>query len=145
LPPQQANPQFPPSAGFAGSVFLQAPPGVADSAVKEVRGALDRMGFTIADTRRINLSISRSNVRFFHAADAAAAGRLAEEIGAVARDFSAYRPSPPAGTIEIWLAGRATGPTRSASSPKRAERDEQLLLLRRLIIEKLRAAGGPLP
>ena len=142
--PQQAPPVSSPT-GFSQAVFLHAPSGVADSAVAEVLDALDRAGFTVADARRVRLSISRSNVRYFHPEDATAAGRLAEEIGAAARDFTSYRPSPPGGTIEVWLAGRSAGTRQSGPNRQRAERDEQLLFLRRLIIETLRGSGNSRP
>ncbi|PYE84099.1 hypothetical protein [Pseudoroseicyclus aestuarii] len=47
----------------------------------------------------------RSEVRYFHSGDAARAEGLAQALGAVARDFSSYRPAPERGVVEIWLAG----------------------------------------
>lgn len=139
LPPQE------PAVALSQAVFLQAPTGVAENAVAGARDAVERAGFTVAQTLRVRLPISRSNVRYFHPEDAAAAIRLAGEIDAIARDFTSYRPLPMEGTIEVWLAGRSAGSTRRVPIPQRAERDEQLLLLRRLIIEKLRGLENPGP
>jgi hypothetical protein len=45
----------------------------------------------------------RSDVRFYHAADAPVARRIAGPIGARVRDFTRYRPAPQPGRIDIYL------------------------------------------
>jgi hypothetical protein len=47
-------------------------------------------------------------VRYFHAADAAAAARLAGRLGPgwAIQDFRALSPSPPPQTLELWLPDR---------------------------------------
>ena len=49
---------------------------------------------------------TRREVRFFHAADAALAESVADELGAELRDFSSFRPAPPEGRIEVLLPAR---------------------------------------
>lgn len=112
---------------MTGSVFdpsdyrivLNAPTSVSppqlESIVTQIKGA----GFA-AEPRQINLSISESNVRFYHAQDAEMAAFIAEAAGAEARDFTDFRPAPPAGLIEIWLAGRPVGgsSTTQGSQPR---------------------------
>ena len=46
-------------------------------------------------------------------------GVLAGAAGAVARDFTSFRPSPPQGTLELWLEGGTGGP--AAGQPSRAK------------------------
>lgn len=133
----QTAPQITPPTGYIQTVFLHAPASLADAEVEGVFAVLTGAGVAVRDPRRVAFAISRSNVRYFHDADAAAATRLADEIGAIARDFTTYRPSPPVGTIEVWLAGRSSGATQATPNPQRAEQDEQLLFLRRLILEQL--------
>ncbi|MGB3314405.1 MAG: hypothetical protein WBB85_08325, partial [Albidovulum sp.] len=120
IPPQAVPPPVPPLAD-PQTVFLHVPSSVPETEVQNVFAALKVAGFTVEDPRRVGFSISTSNVRYFHDADAGAATRLAETIGAAARDFTAYRPSPPDGTIEVWIAGRASRSSGVAPDSDRAE------------------------
>jgi hypothetical protein len=68
-------------------------------------------GHSIASIKEVNVSISTRNVRYFHEADRAEAERLAKVYGAEARSFTWFTPKPKAGTVELWLEGRAVAPT----------------------------------
>ncbi len=57
------------------------------------------------DLRLSRFSSSNTAVAFFHAEDAAAAGRVSERLGAESLDLTGLAPSPPSGTIEIRLTG----------------------------------------
>ena len=70
-------------------------------------------GHDLARVLEVDLSISSSNVRYFHAEDRAEAARLAEAYGAEIKDFTWFRPTPERGTTEIWLSGSGnTRPSR---------------------------------
>ena len=56
----------------------------------------------------IDLTISASHIRYYHAGDASAAQGLADALGIPLRDFTAYTPEPAPGLIEVWVAGRGT-------------------------------------
>jgi hypothetical protein len=70
-------------------------------------------GFTVADIRPVDLSISKPSVRYFFARDRAASRRLVEELGRFkeapsrapdqASDFTHFIPKPRPGNVEVWL------------------------------------------
>ncbi|MGR3661644.1 MAG: hypothetical protein ACU0CA_10740 [Paracoccaceae bacterium] len=100
--------------------------------------ALQETGFIIEDPKQVNFTIRKNNVRYFHESDAAAARILADAVNAKARDFTGYRPSPPVGSIEVWLAGETAVATSrrpvrrpSASSALNALRSRLLKSLQR--------------
>ncbi len=70
---------------------------------------LQAAGFSVLDTAETRVAVSATNVRYYHAADADAAQAIAAQLGATARDFTGFSPVPPAGRIEVWLKGTATG------------------------------------
>lgn len=47
--------------------------------------------------------MARSTVSFFHEADADGADVLSARLNAEVIDLSGFRPSPPAGTLEVHL------------------------------------------
>jgi hypothetical protein len=51
------------------------------------------------------VTIRQTQVRYYHPEDAAAADLVAAAVGGPARDFTDFRPQPPAGTVEVWLEG----------------------------------------
>lgn len=140
-----AEPLAAPATRFPHRILLHAPSSVSDTALGGVLARIESAGFAAGDPRRVDIVISRSNVRYFHAEDSRAAALLAGEIGARVRDFSNYTPAPPPGTIEVWLAGRGGG-TAAPDAPRakatqrqqQTARDQELLFLRRLIIRQLR-------
>ena len=125
---------------FSGnySIHVRAPSSLPEDQLNAFSSALRDTGFDVITPERVNFTVSKNHVRFFYADDAEAAGMLAAAVGGAARDFTDYRPSPPAGTIEVWLAGknlpRAT--TRSASRP--ATQNPALTNLRNKLLQSLR-------
>ncbi|MEM8630362.1 MAG: hypothetical protein AAGF74_03925 [Pseudomonadota bacterium] len=118
------------------AVFVMAPTGLSASAVQKAQAQVARSGLALQTPRRTAYSISRNNVRFYHASDRNAADELAGRMGAELRDFTDFRPQPDEGTIELWLAGRG--------NPKPAEpetRDGQFTELKWLRDAIARAAG----
>ena len=124
-------------------VIVNAPESVTEA---ELAGLVERLGaagFALAEPNRVDIPISESNVRFFHSEDAAAAQAVATRLGARLRDFTSFAPSPPAGTIEVWLSGRgnaaAPAKTRRASGQRAVTAEErELNLLRDRILQQLR-------
>ena len=86
-------------------IVLHVPQSVSDANLQRITTGIEAAGL-IAEPRRITLSISKSNLRYYHAEDAAIAAVLALTANAELRDFTAFRPRPAEGLIEIWLAGR---------------------------------------
>ncbi len=95
--------RLPGAEGF--TVILNAPITLSDEDVATAANGIRETGMSLDQVDRINFRISATQVRFFRPVDAAPAAAVANRIGAQARDFTSYRPSPPAGTIEIFLAG----------------------------------------
>ena len=99
-------------------VFVHAPPSVGRAGAEEVVASLAAAGFP--DVSRVSArdSVAGTNIRYFLPEDAAAADRLAAILGngAIARDFTAFRPSPRGGTLEVWLTG--TAPARVVDAPE---------------------------
>ena len=82
----------------------------SEKAARQVAYLLDRAGFGESELRRMNLSVSSTNVRFFHEQNRDAAAAVAEIIRGAGgqsqlEDFTDYTPSPSVGTIEVWLRG----------------------------------------
>jgi hypothetical protein len=106
-------------------VVVHAPTGVADAAAAEALAALGAAGATASGPIRVNFTISRSHVRYYHPQDAAAAATAAAALPpdpsgpGEARDFTDYAPRPAPGTLEVWLAGApAAGPRQAAARPE---------------------------
>ena len=119
-------------------VVLNAPRTVPDASLAAVIEALEQSGAE-PDPRRVNLTISTSNVRYYHAADADAATVIADGIGAQLRDFTTFEPSPPEGLVEIWMAGREIATANSASA---TPIDQLARELQQLQVDLTRALRG---
>ena len=111
--------RLPGTEGYA--VVLNAPNTLSDEEVATAANDIRETGMSIGRVDRVDFRISATQVRFFRPEDEAPAAVMANRIGAQARDFTSYRPSPPAGTIEIFLAG---GSVSTARRNTRAVRDE---------------------
>ncbi len=132
------SPVAPPPGRY--TVLVHAPAGVERARVERDMAALRATGLGPGKPRRVGFRISRSNVRYFHPADRAAAARLAEAIGAQLRDFTSFRPQPPEGTIEVWLRGapgRGAARLRARGGRGNGETDA-LEALRNRLIRQLR-------
>lgn len=146
VPPHVAPPPVAASApDFTLSVH--APATLSDTDIEEVAVALSEVGVETITPKPVDFTISETNIRYFHAADRAAAEDLAGALGARLRDFTGYSPSPPAGTIELWLAGKGTATpkvvTRSAANKKvhRKPQPSQADILKNRLIQQLRTGA----
>jgi hypothetical protein len=85
-------------------VALHLSPVLSQTAIYDAQAAVTEAGLDLTGTSIVRFGVAESEVRFFHEGDAAQAARIAQRVGARPRDFSAYRPAPPPGTLEVWLA-----------------------------------------
>ena len=97
------------SGGPRIEVAIYAPRGVGAAARDAMAGGLRAEVARVGVPATVEHDIAETHLRFYHAADAAAAGSLARLLGVPSRDFTAYRPSPRAGRVEVWMAGLAEG------------------------------------
>lgn len=77
---------------------------------KQVEDSLDQVrvgGFSVHTTQPVGVSISTTQIRYYHTTDRIAAEYLSDISGATLRDFTDFSPRPPSGTLEYWLSGRA--------------------------------------
>ncbi|WP_068112985.1 hypothetical protein [Tropicimonas marinistellae] len=134
------------------TITLFAPGSVSDAAVGSLRADLVSSGYDLSSPARVNFSISKSNVRYYHAEDAAVAASLAADSGALLRDFTGSGSSAPPGTIELWLAGKPGGGATAAPKPAkkastntvrrqaRPNNSQKTAALRSQVIQKLKSA-----
>ena len=97
-------------------VVLNAPRTVTNGRLTDVVEALNSGG-VIPDARRVNLTIRRANVRYFHPEDSEAAEVIASAIGADVRDFTDFEPKPDDALIEVWLSGQEIGNSGRSDGP----------------------------
>ena len=95
-----------PVAPSGARIFLHVPSSVVPNEVQSTANHLRRVGFAVNEPVRVDFAVSQTHARYYHEQDAAAATAAAKSLGAAARDFTDYAPSPQVGTIEVWVAGR---------------------------------------
>jgi hypothetical protein len=137
--------------GFDGIFVRVAVPGtVPDPDVEALVGVLQDVGLGDGRFTRVNFTVTETHVRYYLPEDAEAAATLGEIIGAEVRDHTSFRPRPPDGTLEIYIAGessaappRASAPQRSAA-PQRAQApapEDEMTRMRNNILNRLRSGG----
>lgn len=124
------------SGADAYEAVINAPSTLAEQEVNFVAADVLETGMSLGRINRVNYKVSTKQVRFFHQEDAELALALAEHIGAQARDFTNYRPSPSAGSIEIFLVGNGKPVTHRAS--RRNKFASNAIRLRNNIVRMLR-------
>lgn len=103
--------------GEDSQVRIYAPSRVPSDQTSAIAADLRQSGANVNDPVRTRLTIQDTHVRYYHASDAEEARAIAARVGADARDFTNFSPSPPEGMLELWVAGRgASGPSRSSRS-----------------------------
>ncbi len=120
------------------NLIVNAPASLTDKALDALMGGLKNEGFSFSEPKKVNFTIRKTNVRYFHPEDAAAARAVAGVLGGTARDFISFRPRPSRGTVEVWLAGSGA-PRPVARSPQSGNADSPALIqLRNQLLESLR-------
>jgi hypothetical protein len=106
----------------AGTLLVRvAVPGTApDGDVDRVSAVLAAAGVGESRLDRVSHRVSESHLRYYHSRDAEAAAALARAMNLDLRDFTRFRPAPPDGMIEVFLAGESTAPAPRAAAPVRA-------------------------
>ncbi|WP_299836968.1 hypothetical protein [uncultured Jannaschia sp.] len=89
-------------------LVVHAPRSVNAAAREALSEALRSADFAVNAPLTVNLTISETHLRYYHAADEAAATAIASVLGVPARDFTSFRPSPRDGLVEVWMAGHGT-------------------------------------
>jgi hypothetical protein len=130
-----ASPDTRISGADAFEAVIYAPSTLAEKEVNIVAADLRETGIYLGRVNRVNYKVSTKQVRFFYQEDAELALALAQRIGAQARDFTNYRPSPPGGSIEIFLAGKGKRVVRR--TPHRTQFVSDAIRLRNKIVRTL--------
>ncbi len=128
--------------GDTTNVVLLVPSFVPQSEAESAIKIAAALGIPVDQTRRASVSISRTNIRYFHEDDAAAATVLAEGLGGLARDFTTFTPSPSLGVIEIWIEGRGGSAPANEDSATARRLEADLRELRNSIQRALNIATG---
>ncbi len=119
----------------AYKAVINAPSTLDEEEVNLVAADVRETGMSLGRINRVNYKVSTNQVRFFHQDDAELALALAQHIGAQARDFTNYRPSPPAKSIEIFLTGN--GKPVARRTPHRTKFVSDAIRLRNKIVRTL--------
>ena len=141
-PVENTEPQIVnPGLAEATNVVLLVPAFVPQAEAEDAIQTAAALGIPVDQTRRANLSISQTNIRYFHAEDAEAATILASGLGGIARDFTNFRPPPNPGVIEIWIEGQGGSTSNQGSATARGI-EADLEALRNSIQRALNIATG---
>ncbi|WP_171230858.1 hypothetical protein [Ruegeria sp. HKCCA6707] len=138
VPDEAATPALENRADFR----LFAPNRLSEGTVQAVVSELEATGHQLSGTARVGFGITQTNVRFYHPEDAEKAKALAEDAGALLRDFTGSRAKTPNGVVELWLAGESSGRARSSTtrSSRNTSPAAQTQQLRNQVLNKLRSA-----
>ena len=86
------------------TVYLHAPRDLPATTVGAAEALVGAAGFRVAGPIPVDFPVSADQVRYYHVEDGVEARAIGAMLGAAARDFTDYRPSPAPGTVEVWLA-----------------------------------------
>ncbi|WP_420586165.1 hypothetical protein [Ruegeria sp.] len=122
------------------SFVLFAPSNLTADTVNSVLINLASSGHELSTSNSVNFSITQTNVRFYHPQDAQQAAALAEDAGALLRDFTDSKSKTPSGVIELWLAGKSAGKPKVKKARRKAPQENQVTQLKRQVLSKLKTA-----
>ena len=99
-----------PAAAYPGVVVLvHAPEKPADLDLSMAGTLVGTAGFPIGRAVTVPFTVSATNVRYYHAEDAAAAAAIAKLVNGEARDFTHSGSTAGPGSVEVYLAGTPSG------------------------------------
>ena len=125
---------------IARPIWIFAPTSVGEEILDSTQSAAGRLNFSVQAVNRVAYRISRSQVRYYDPDSAEAAARLAEEIGAIPRDFTTSDVTAAPGTLEVYLAGRsAAARSQSATAARREAPANDVNSLRNSVLGRIRA------
>ncbi len=117
-----AAPTMTPANPYAGiTVRILAPAGTSDAEMTRLEGKLTQAGFSPDAAKPTTFKVSQTHIRFYHDADAQAAGAIAASMDAEARDFTTAGSALPAGTIELWVSGNPATAEAAPAKKKAAK------------------------
>lgn len=88
-------------------ISLNVPSRTSSIVLATLRSDAENLGVDVGKPRIVNFPVKSTHVRYFHSTDKDGANVLASAIGANAKDFTYFKPQPPKGYVELWVAGRA--------------------------------------
>lgn len=98
-------------------VHVLVPGGADEAQATAIKEVLAGIGYVMREPAPVEIKISRPQIRYYHDADAAAAGLVGASLDVAVRNFTNFSPLPAEGTIEVWLEGDA-----GEIAPKRVTR-----------------------
>lgn len=113
--------------------------GTAKAPIAALRDQLQKVGVRTIDTAASTGALRKTQVRFYHAADKAAAAQLADALGATLRDASGSARLQPPGTLDVRLAASATPAAKDRKTVRKRTPDasQELAILRARILQQL--------
>ncbi len=128
-------------ASSSGAEFkLFIPNSLGARTVNSVVNNLVAAGHELSGTARVGFGVKQSNVRFYHKEDAAQATALAEDAGALLRDFTGSKSKTQNGVVELWLAGNSATKSKVKKVRLSASASDQVDQLKRQVLSKLKTA-----
>ncbi len=101
---------------IVADVSLFVPNRVSEETGARALSLLNGGRANVVDTARVGYSVRNTQVRYYHAQDAAVAGLAAEALGGISRDFTSSDSKTRPGHIEVYLAGNAQRATRNTAT-----------------------------
>ncbi|MGB7268096.1 MAG: hypothetical protein WBC90_01095 [Albidovulum sp.] len=102
-------------------IKLLVPTRPAAESLESVTEGLVSAGYQLRDPITVNFTVSANHVRFYHSVDEAAAKALGAKIGGPVKEFTNAGSDAPAGTIELWLAGKGAPAPAKTTKKKKAK------------------------